>query len=280
MWTAAGRVLFSNDGHSLQDVTPPQDAGQGVEGAAFVRGGFAWVLVRASEGPLYLQMTRNGGERWEQAQLSLIAPRWRITRARLSFADRRHGWVVISWQTTTVPFGQMWRTGDGGVTWVKLPRPPTYGRILFDSASHGVLIGGATETLFTVRLTRGNRGRRRGLLRRKLFQRSPRRAWRVCRPCPEGILPRGSALWMRCMDGWKFITRVMGSVRGSWRRQKMGARRIGCCCKGAGCLGGNSGRLARWSKAQARRPATVAVVISISVVRGGPRSLRAGGRGT
>ena len=81
----------------------------------------------------------------EQAQLSLDrATLENYAGAKLSFADRQHGWVVISWQTTTVPFGQMWRTGDGGVTWVKLPRPPTYGRILFDSASHGVLIGGAT----------------------------------------------------------------------------------------------------------------------------------------
>ncbi len=148
VWTADGRLLISTDARSLHEIAPPKDPDRTIEAVTFVPDGSGWVLLRGAEGGLSLQITKNGGTTWEEVQIPLDqATLDSFAGANLSFGDNRNGWLIVSWLTTTVPFGQMWHTVDGGMTWAKLPRPPTYGPIRFDSATHGILIGGATRDL-------------------------------------------------------------------------------------------------------------------------------------
>jgi photosystem II stability/assembly factor-like uncharacterized protein len=68
--------------------------------------------------------TGDGGTTWTRSRLASLNTAYteRSAPAYVDFADSQHGWVVVVCETAC-PFADLFRTSDGGATWVKLSVP-------------------------------------------------------------------------------------------------------------------------------------------------------------
>ncbi|HVS05774.1 MAG TPA: YCF48-related protein [Candidatus Dormibacteraeota bacterium] len=118
------QILSTSDGGlHWTNRTPLGFSTSSIRGAFFLDNTHAW-LAAAANGSLVLYRTADGGMSWTTSRLAPLNTAYteRSAPAYVDFADSQHGWVVMVC-ATACPFAELYRTTDGGVTWVKLSIP-------------------------------------------------------------------------------------------------------------------------------------------------------------
>ena len=132
-WILVGSRLYrtTNHGASWSEITPTLSSTATVYAANFLNAGLGWVLWSdfGADGNLVLQIecTNDGGMNWDQMlirKLSSNDPTADIENASMDWLDANTGWVSVK-QKSGVNFssGTLFRTEDGGRTWVQLSLP-------------------------------------------------------------------------------------------------------------------------------------------------------------
>jgi len=97
-----------------------------------------WVVENdCAQGKAYVDRTRDGGRSWDKAAVGSTNCA-AGSRLNISFADRRHGWLLDVYENGSGPY-PLERTLDGGATWRPVGRVPIAGRIAFRTAREGWL---------------------------------------------------------------------------------------------------------------------------------------------
>jgi hypothetical protein len=145
-------VLRTDDGGSTwRDVTPTGLPAAAIRSASFGTASTAHVAV-ISPGllrrmPMLLVMSSdNGGEQWSSARVSLQVEEGDELDGfvSLDFANGPTGWLLAGLSSTpNSSRARLFRTRDGGATWIEMARPPIAGALRFVSDADGWLVGGA-----------------------------------------------------------------------------------------------------------------------------------------
>jgi photosystem II stability/assembly factor-like uncharacterized protein len=101
-------------------------------------------------GSLVLYRTADGGASWRTSRLAPLNTVYteRAAPAYVDFADSQHGWVVMVC-SAACPFADLFRTTDGGATWVKLSVPEG-NPVRFAGSSDGWTYAGSDHSLLYV----------------------------------------------------------------------------------------------------------------------------------
>ncbi len=157
LWQGDALYLTEDRGLHWREITPPSMEDAYLNAPFFLDTQRGWVLslLSAPDGqPTYrLSMTVDGGRSWETRRLPLFRqddPNRYAAQLYLEFVDERHGWVVVKRASSSnFSLGVLFRTEDGGKSWVASPIPiaePVY----FISPQRGWVAGGpAGDRLYT-----------------------------------------------------------------------------------------------------------------------------------
>lgn len=159
-WALTSRGLMWTDdaGATWNAITPPAIEPDAVAGALFLDPLRGWLVARTSDtagsATLAILSTRDGGKSWLPYDLGttdLLLPSGRS--ASISFSDLEHGWVMVRRASSAnFSLGDLFRTTDGGKTWMLLPPPPIGDPIVFVSPARGWVAGGRSgDQLFMTR---------------------------------------------------------------------------------------------------------------------------------
>jgi photosystem II stability/assembly factor-like uncharacterized protein len=99
-------------------------------------------------GEIAIYGTVSSRGRWKK--ISSLQPEGPVSQASFSFIDNQTGWLALRLQSSSnFNLGQLFRTTDGGHSWIQLPIP-TGGVIRFVDSQHGWVEGGASgDELFS-----------------------------------------------------------------------------------------------------------------------------------
>ncbi len=149
-WLISGDhvLLTASGGQNWSDSNVPATAYH-ADSAFFLDDSQGWVIQHSDSGGIRVAKTTNAGQTWD----SIVIPADAVFRrsftggASISFSDSQHGWALLK-QTgsSALSAGKLFRTNDGGSTWVEISAPPVAGRIEFFSQEIGWLSGGAAQT--------------------------------------------------------------------------------------------------------------------------------------
>lgn len=157
-WLLLDQRLYRTDdgGGTWTEITPPDLGQAAIRAAAFPDPEHGWLALTApvgadnagaDNGPGYsLARTDDGGRTWQRLPLDLFAPGDPAALAGavyLQFLDEQMGWLVVKRATSrNFSLGTLFRTDDGGATWVRLTLP--IGEpVAFVSRDLGRVSGGA-----------------------------------------------------------------------------------------------------------------------------------------
>jgi hypothetical protein len=155
-WVLTDRRFVStqNDGKVWHDHTPIDTPGPSLRGALFFDIARAWTVADQG-GKLVVYRSASGGNSWRTTELGTFDG---VTKVDIDFVSPTNGILAVQSATTT-----LFRTGDGGAVWTKLPPVAATGTYEVDLAteqlafavpsSHDALLqsndGGATWTRAT-----------------------------------------------------------------------------------------------------------------------------------
>jgi photosystem II stability/assembly factor-like uncharacterized protein len=131
-WVLTGNQLYwtANGGSTWVSITPPLPGKATIAAVDFIdsREGRVLMVDAAGADPIYsLGVTHDGGTTWETAVLDLFAAGDVSAvpdKAYMQWLSPQTGWLVIK-RATGINFsvGSLFRTDDGGLTWIKLSIP-------------------------------------------------------------------------------------------------------------------------------------------------------------
>lgn len=113
----------------------------------------AWVAGSSGAGDVVAYYTTDGGRTWQKTPVATARAKGQLRVAALTFADARHGWLLLTLGTNLNPGDQsatLYGTTDGGHTWAlvadsKIPIPGPIGGISFRDAQTGWLAEHSTN---------------------------------------------------------------------------------------------------------------------------------------
>jgi photosystem II stability/assembly factor-like uncharacterized protein len=160
------RLAWTGDGaRGWRTITPRQIPAGRIRGAFFLDQRTGWVVASAKAretGPLVrlaVYRTTDAGATWRWYSLGALdlgkddaAGGYEGgfgVLAMPSFVDPRNGWVSVQTSSTRYEGHHfLFRTGDGGATWTRLPQPPEVQRAVLSSPTRGwaVVMGQAAAT--------------------------------------------------------------------------------------------------------------------------------------
>lgn len=157
-WVLIGSHLYwtVNRGVSWSEMTPSLPSDATIYAVRFLNTETGWMLWADSgaDGSLVLQMERTSdhGNSWNNTVVQTLVPNdpdIDVESASLDWLDENTGWVSVKQKTgSNFSLGTLFRTGDGGQTWVRSPLPigePVY----FVNSQVGWMAGGpAGDQLF------------------------------------------------------------------------------------------------------------------------------------
>ena len=137
-------------GESWREITPPDLGQQVIWAVHFLDPQRGWLLLAEAEEagePLYtLARTEDGGSTWRRTRLPLFSPGELdayALAAHLYFVDSSAGWLVFRRATgANFDMGALFRTTDGGESWIRL-RIPIGDAVYFATRDLGWVAGGA-----------------------------------------------------------------------------------------------------------------------------------------
>jgi photosystem II stability/assembly factor-like uncharacterized protein len=155
-WVTSSGALFwtTDNGRHWKNITPHGDGG--IASVFFLDTSTGWVLMSRYEEPeprFDLAFTRDSGVTWSLTHLKIPVNPNEYTLAPqgdMQFTDAMHGWMNLSVQSgSAFNFGLLFRTTDGGKTWVWSPGPGRAGQIRFIDQWNGWGIGLEDAELWT-----------------------------------------------------------------------------------------------------------------------------------
>lgn len=152
-WILQGNRLLWSDvlGTQKKEITPPLTSKIEIDAVFFVTPTAGWCLLSSPMDDLaqlsyWVAATTDQGRTWFNTALPSPAdyPTQQLSsNGKLFFADQSHGWLQIQMQSSSAEsWGKLLVTQDGGAKWTKLPNPPIYGELHFNTPSFGWLVGG------------------------------------------------------------------------------------------------------------------------------------------
>ena len=147
------RLLWSNDGGAAwkEDayIASPETR---LQAAQFLDSSRGWIVVTGATGTGVVR-TSNSSLTWELSSAVAVPGGEAPTGASLSFVNETIGYLMLRLPSSSnFSRGALFRTEDGGRTWMMLPTPPIGDAIRFVSAQNGWLAGGpAGSDLFRTR---------------------------------------------------------------------------------------------------------------------------------
>lgn len=148
-FVASKKQLFTTTsrGDSWNDVTPKGKLTQTIDGVCFLNSFTGWVVV--SDPETKIAITSNGGNTWSFAPIPLASDLNYAGKAFPHFIDGQTGWVMLRLTSSSnFSVGRLFKTVDGGESWLELPPPPIGDEITFVNAQEGWLAGGPTGEEF------------------------------------------------------------------------------------------------------------------------------------
>ncbi len=144
-WFLSGDDLIWRDASHLawKQTTLPLSDGEAVLAATFQNDRLGWLAAQdANTANVSLYRTTWARDQWQKE--SIIQPASPVSKAWFSFINNQTGWLSLRLQSSSnFSLGQLFRTDDGGRSWVELP-VPTGGEVHFTDRSNGWLKGGPT----------------------------------------------------------------------------------------------------------------------------------------
>ncbi|GAB4435256.1 MAG: hypothetical protein Kow0031_17000 [Anaerolineae bacterium] len=143
LWLDEQIYLTRDGGDSWQPITPP--GSEAVLGLQFEDEWRGWLAgFEAAAGQPTLWRTGDGGRTWQSLPLPRIEQP--IRAVHLDFVSDETGWLLAELESgLNFSQGRLFRTGDGGQSWVEL-NAPLGGPISFVNATTGWLAGGPTHS--------------------------------------------------------------------------------------------------------------------------------------
>jgi photosystem II stability/assembly factor-like uncharacterized protein len=137
-------VWTDNGGVAWRDITPPATPPDSIGGAFFLDPSRGWsvskTLATSALTEFTVFRTVDGGRTWLPALVKASVDTY---GGWLHFVDPQHGWLVVRLQSSSnFRLGELFRTTDGGVTWMK-QSIPIGDPVRFASTSTGFTAGGA-----------------------------------------------------------------------------------------------------------------------------------------
>ena len=134
--------LTTNKGESWKDVTPARQDGK-VASAQFFDEDRGWAV---KETPKTIALYKFSNGRWRKV-FALNKDEYLASYTPISLyalADGKHIWINARVQTSSnFNFGELFISAHGGEQWEKVVHTPSGGRIYFNDAMNGWLVGGA-----------------------------------------------------------------------------------------------------------------------------------------
>jgi photosystem II stability/assembly factor-like uncharacterized protein len=121
----------------------PINGSQTILGVTFQDDSRGWLAAQdPTTGEITFYKTVDSNDVWEK--ISAIIPSSQASQASLTFIDHQTGWLALRLQSSSnFSLGELFRTGDGGRTWVELPLPVA-GQVYFSNSLNGLLEGGVS----------------------------------------------------------------------------------------------------------------------------------------
>ena len=145
-----GALLMTRDGgRHWRDITPGPPPVE-LTAVQFLDPTRGWTVGGYRAHSVQVFRTTDGGATWRSNQVTVDT----ALDAGLDVIDPQHGWLMIATPATTIfaSSGQLFHTGDGGLTWDELPAPPSGHSVRFINRSIGWNVGGANfDQLFVTR---------------------------------------------------------------------------------------------------------------------------------
>ncbi len=144
----SGTILATNNGGATWT---PQTAGTGMDlfGVSFVDDAYGWLVGGDRDGRVW--RTTDGGAHWLE---SGSFPGWYSGKYAVAFLDRTIGYIAgQTGESSDKARGSVWKTINGGDTWIEKPLPAQYGTLRglsFVSASEGWAVGEGGIIVHTV----------------------------------------------------------------------------------------------------------------------------------
>lgn len=147
-----GHLMMTRDGGGhWRDITPgSRQPPAELRTAYFLDPSHGWVGAAIDAKTVQLFRTTDGGTTWLQSQVNADQP----LDLNFDFVDPQHGWLVVANQASTGfdSVGQLFRTPDGGATWIALPNPPSGHPVRFVDYGTGWNVAGANfDKLYVTR---------------------------------------------------------------------------------------------------------------------------------
>jgi Rv2525c-like, glycoside hydrolase-like domain len=144
-WFLSGNHLIWRDAeHSTWGQTAlPLPANVKILALTFQNEVSGWLAAQDDDtGEITIYATAQSKDRWEN--ISTLQPAAPASQAWFSFINDQTGWLALRLQSSSnFSLGQLFRTDDGGRSWVELPAPIA-GKIEFTNSLNGWLLGGAS----------------------------------------------------------------------------------------------------------------------------------------
>jgi hypothetical protein len=144
-WFLSGDHLIWRDAKHLTwgQSTLPNKQGQAILGVTFQNSTLGWLAAQdPNTGEITIFKTLDSNDRWET--VATIMPSSLASKASLTFIDNQTGWLALRLQSSSnFSLGELFRTDDGGRTWVEFPLPVA-GKLHFTDRLNGWLEGGVT----------------------------------------------------------------------------------------------------------------------------------------
>ena len=106
---------------------------------AFYNQSFGWFVELDPGQQFIVERTTDGGRTWTSS--SPVATPYGDGKMQIDRISKEVGYIAIGSAGMTNPPSALYRTTDGGKTWVRLPNTPTSGKIKFISSLNGWLSG-------------------------------------------------------------------------------------------------------------------------------------------
>ncbi|MCB8954149.1 MAG: DUF1906 domain-containing protein [Ardenticatenales bacterium] len=150
-----GKLLWTEDaGISWTNITPAGIDPAAIQSVAFSDVRHGWVAVPTALNALAVFATVDGGQTWQQHDLTLFAPDsgQAAAQVHLDFVSTQVGYLAVT-LSSGVNFSQglLFQTGDGGQTWQQRTLP-LGAAVRFSSPTTGWTVGGpAGDALYRTR---------------------------------------------------------------------------------------------------------------------------------